>query len=66
MTGNNIKKYIHERGIKQAHIVRATGIPKTKLSYLLNGKQKMAVDDYIRICRALNVKDYNRFIDKEA
>ncbi len=51
----DIRKYLKEKGITQAHVSRLTGIDKIKLSVALNGKRKITIDEYALICGALGV-----------
>lgn len=53
MTGNNIKAYLKENGIKQCHLAQKVGIPASTLNSMLSEKQKLPVDIYFRICVAL-------------
>lgn len=50
-----IKFYLEERGISQAFICEKTGIQNAKLSFALNGKRKLTIEEYQCICWALGV-----------
>ena len=50
-----IKQYLEENGISQAHLSRKTGISPYALSCSLSGKRKMTLREYSVICWALGV-----------
>lgn len=52
---NAIKKMIGERGYKQKVIAEKAKVTERQLSLILSGKRKCDVDEYIRICIALEV-----------
>lgn len=56
MCGLRIKKYLDENGIKYTYVSEETGIPMNILSPTLNGKRKMSAEEFILICKVLNVK----------
>lgn len=56
-----LRNYIDEKGIKQKAISKKTGISETALSKILDGSRKCEVNEYVSICKALNVKP-DRFI----
>ena len=53
--GVMIKEYLEERGITQAFLSRKTGIDTAKLNLALNGGRRISLDEYARICYALEV-----------
>ncbi len=53
--GLKIKEYMEEKGINQSEIADMVGIPRPKLNKMLNGEQKISLDDYELICGALGV-----------
>ena len=55
MIANAISNYMKQNGIKQSFICQKTGLSKHSVSYALNGKRKLSIDEYERICIALNV-----------
>lgn len=55
LKGSDIKEYIEAKGIKQSYISEKTGIPKTILNLMLNNNRKIEVNEYMKICDALNV-----------
>lgn len=61
MVGDKIKTYLDNKGIKYKFISKETGIPINILSPMLNCKRKISVEEYLKICQALNV-DANFFV----
>lgn len=53
--GARIKTYIQEEGLKFSAIAERIGIPLNTFSAMMNGKRKINADEYVAICRALNV-----------
>ena len=57
MIMNPIYKRLHEyiilNGICQKAVAVDAGITQAKLSQLLNGRRRLMMEDYMRICRAL-------------
>lgn len=53
--GPKIKQYLDANGIKYSFLSEKIGIPMNVLSPMLNGKRKMAVEEYFMICRALGI-----------
>ena len=53
MIGLKVKKYLDENGIKYSYLSEKAGIPINMLSPTLNGKRKMSVEEYFRICEQL-------------
>lgn len=51
----NIKKYLNEKGIKQTYLSRKTGINIKSISFSLNGKRKLEIEEFRKICIALDV-----------
>ncbi|MCD8087565.1 MAG: helix-turn-helix transcriptional regulator [Oscillospiraceae bacterium] len=60
----NIRVYLEENGIMQLPIARKSGMKPDAFSNAMKGKRKIAVDEYIRICAALN-QPLERFVDGE-
>lgn len=50
----NLNEYINHYGIKQAFIVKRSGIEKNKLSRILNSVQDVTQEDMISISNALD------------
>lgn len=57
-----IKKYIRDNGIKQSFISEKSGLSNNQLTLSLNNKRKLEIEEYIKICNALDV-DIKCFID---
>lgn len=55
MLANKIKNYILESGLKFSAVAERVGIPFNTFSNMMNGKRKITVEEYIAICRVLNV-----------
>lgn len=53
--GEKIKNYIQEEGLKLSKIAERVGIPLSTFSAMLNGKRRITADEFIAICKALNV-----------
>lgn len=58
-----IAKYLKENGIKQAFLCAQTGLTKHCISSTLKGTRRLSVDEYEKICTALN-RPYEYFFDK--
>lgn len=52
----DIDKYLLEKGISKTHVSKRSGITKSRISALTNGKGKMLLEEYLAICKALDVK----------
>ncbi len=50
-----ITKYMNDNNIKQKYLAEQTGLSKQCICTMLNGKRKIYIDDYIKICDALNL-----------
>ena len=55
VSGRNIKIYLDRHGIRQKFLSEKTGIPGNTLSAMLNGNRRIEVNEYINICKALDV-----------
>lgn len=55
MYGTKIKKYINSRGITQSYIAKKAGISVSVFSAMLNNKRKITIEEYVTICKALDV-----------
>ena len=55
MKGSDIKVYLVEHGLKQAHIAKRAGISEPILCMMLNDKRRIEVNEYMRICDAIGV-----------
>jgi len=63
MTGELIKNYLDENGIKYSYVAHKAGISLTTFSTMLNNKRKISAEEFIDICVVLRVKP-NYFADK--
>lgn len=52
---NEIKQFLEKNGIKQSYVADGAGIKRDALCTTLNGRRKLPIDEYCRICKALNV-----------
>lgn len=55
MRAKMIKSYLDESGIKYSHLAKQVKMPINQLSAMLNGKRKMSADEYISICKSLDL-----------
>lgn len=62
MIVESIAEYLKQNGIKQTFICEKTGLTKHSISTALNGKRKLSVEEYEKICLALDVP-YSFFFD---
>ena len=51
----SIRSYLKEKGIMFAAVADKTGMRRDSFTRCMNGNRKITVDEYIRICKALNV-----------
>lgn len=59
-----IAEYIKNMGIRQSVLCEKTGIDKNAMSGILNGKRKLTVDEFEKLCIAIE-KNPNSFMDFE-
>lgn len=52
---NAVKKMIEDNGIKQKAVAERADITERQFSLILSGKRKCDIEEYVRICMALNV-----------
>lgn len=52
---NAVGELIKEKGYKQKAIAEKAKITESQLSLIISGKRKCDVEEYVRICTALNV-----------
>ncbi len=50
-----LKRIIEEKGITLTYIASKTGICIDKLSKSINGTRRLSADEFLRICKALDV-----------
>lgn len=53
--GERIKAYLSEQGLKQNKIAEKAGISNDKFNLSMNGKRKIPLDEYAKICNVLGV-----------
>lgn len=53
--GERIKAYLTEEGLKQIKIAEKVGIANDKFNLGMNGKRKIPLDEYVKICEVLGV-----------
>lgn len=61
----SIREYLEDKGLMFNAVARRADIRKDSFSNAMNGKRKISVDEYIRICAALDVP-ITAFIPVEA
>lgn len=54
-----IKNYIMENGIKQVWLAEKAGIDFKLLNESLNGRRKLKIEEFQKICEVLNVPPTN-------
>lgn len=55
MVGKAIKEYLEAKGIRQTFVAKKAGLTDGQMSDICNGKVKLDVCVYYRICKALEV-----------
>ena len=55
MIGVEIKKYLSERGIKQAFLAEKTGLTNSQISDICIHDRKVDCIEYYKICKALDL-----------
>ncbi len=53
---NEVAKYIREKGIRVSAISKQTGLSKDVLYNSLGGNRKLRVDEFLLICKFLNIQ----------
>lgn len=70
MLYERIAEYLEEMGIKQTVVAKKAGMTKQSLSDSLRGVRRLTAEEYIEICRAVNVgTDFfanSRDVDRKA
>lgn len=64
MIRKRIANYMEQNGIKQIHLSQKTGISPQAISSLLRGDRNLDVEEYAKICDALNVP-YDYFMPED-
>ena len=62
--GERIKAYLSEQGLKQNKVAEKAGISNDKFNLSMNGKRKIPLDEYAKICSVLGVPADTFFGDK--
>lgn len=55
MIAEKIAGYVLDKGIRQSHLCKKTGMTKQGLCMALQGKRKLSIDEYAKICNALDL-----------
>ncbi len=53
--GERIKAYLSEQGLKQNKVAEKAGISNDKFNLSMNGKRKIPLGEYAKICNVLGV-----------
>ena len=61
MVREAIAKYLEDNGIKQNYLATKINMSPVTLNTILNGKRKIDIEEYAKICDALNVT-YDLFL----
>lgn len=64
MVREAIAKYLEDNGIKQNYLAMKINMSPVTLNTILNGKRKIDIEEYAKICDALNVT-YDLFLTQE-
>lgn len=62
MIAESIAGYMRDHGIKQKYVCQKTGLSKYIISCAFHGKRKLSVEEYKKICEALNLP-YEYFLN---
>lgn len=62
MYGKQISEYLNNKGIKKTFLARKLDMNINTLATMLNGTRKITIEEYVSICKALEV-DFNYFYD---
>lgn len=62
MYGKEIKEYLNSKGIKKTFLARKLDMNINTLGTMLAGTRKITIEEYVSICKALEV-DFNYFYD---
>ena len=54
-TAEKIRDYMRDTGRTQSYLCRQTGLSSTAMSLALGGKRRIRLDEYCKICKALDV-----------
>lgn len=59
-----IKKVVADRGLKQRIVALQSGLTENALTLVLTSKRKLLADEYVNLCRTLDVP-YGSFLVDE-
>lgn len=62
MVREAILQYLEKNGIMQKFLAEKTGMSTQAICKFLKGERKLDIDEYVKICNALNVP-YSFFIE---
>jgi len=51
-----IRTYLKDTGRTQTYLCRRAGLSSTAMSLALGGKRRLRLDEYCKICKALDVE----------
>ncbi|MBD5504124.1 MAG: helix-turn-helix transcriptional regulator [Lachnospiraceae bacterium] len=63
---NAVRQMIETSGLKQKIVAERADITERQFSLILSGKRKCDIDEYVRICTALNVPVTTFIIENHA
>lgn len=49
------KDYVADRGIRQTHLAKETGIPQQAISAILSGSRRIETMEFFSLCKALHL-----------
>lgn len=58
---SELKRYIHNIGVKQKSIAQRSNMSEARLSLILQGKRKCEAGEYASICKSIGVS-VNKFL----
>lgn len=61
-----IKRTVIERGLKQSNVAARAGMSENALSLVLTRKRKLLADEYVSLCRTLDVPYGSFLIDERS
>lgn len=54
-----LAKYTKDKGIKTAHIIKCTGIPRSTVYAAFAGRAELRASDFLKICRFIEVDPFD-------
>lgn len=64
MIATNIWRYMKETGRTQAYLCKQTGLTASAMSLALRGKRRLRLDEYCKMCKALDVEPGHFLVQK--